>query len=329
MYHVYSNCFLNIAAAHSADATRGLYYARSRSQVLQITPCVVDLPGKKLSFVSEYYSEYESETSPFVSEEYSEYVLTLRATDSYKKSSNLSSEDSGNTRDPSQIRNIASNHANLPESEPLFSNQSGSEYSAENDKSLVLYTRGWVFQDWLLAPRVLVFGKTEICWDCSGLHASEVDPQGLISDAVSELYGQGTGHATTQLRSNPQPGLPLRQRWRQFLREGIADDHPYDMWSDIINQYSKRALTRFTDRLVAITGLAYDLGKTWEGVEYLAGLWSWRMRLGLLWYCVGDSQRHATPVPSWSWASVDGEVMFIEKAMANTDGLAEILDATV
>ena len=33
-------------------------------------------------------------------------------------------------------------------------------------------------------------------------------------------------------------------------------------------------LTKFSDKLVALSGLASDLGRSWDGVDYLAGLWS-------------------------------------------------------
>lgn len=53
-------------------------------------------------------------------------------------------------------------------------------YTPENADSdqMILYTRAWVFQEWLLAPRALVFSKNELLWECSGLNASEKYPEG-------------------------------------------------------------------------------------------------------------------------------------------------------
>ncbi|KAH7123999.1 heterokaryon incompatibility protein-domain-containing protein [Dendryphion nanum] len=42
--------------------------------------------------------------------------------------------------------------------------------------SLILYTRAWVFQEWLLAPRALIFGNEVLLWDCYECIANEIYP---------------------------------------------------------------------------------------------------------------------------------------------------------
>jgi hypothetical protein len=48
-----------------------------------------------------------------------------------------------------------------------------------------LYTRGWVFQERLLAPRVLNFTRNQLFWECNDLHASKSWPAGLPPGTVA------------------------------------------------------------------------------------------------------------------------------------------------
>jgi hypothetical protein len=48
-----------------------------------------------------------------------------------------------------------------------------------------LYTRGWVCQERLLAPRVLNFARDQLFWECNDLHASESWPAGLPPGTVA------------------------------------------------------------------------------------------------------------------------------------------------
>lgn len=94
------------------------------------------------------------------------------------------------------------------------------------------------------------------------------------------------------------------------------------MWSDVISEYSKLQLTMKNDRLAAVAGIATGLQSKCEtDLRYLVGVWddsgsqqgdptilvqthSWLVS-------EGRTQRPANrKVPSWSWAAVDGEIMF-------------------
>jgi hypothetical protein len=47
----------------------------------------------------------------------------------------------------------------------------------------VLYTRAWVLQEAVLAPRTLVYGKGQLFWRCRRMRASELFPRGVPPDA--------------------------------------------------------------------------------------------------------------------------------------------------
>ncbi|PTB52484.1 hypothetical protein M431DRAFT_539234 [Trichoderma harzianum CBS 226.95] len=72
------------------------------------------------------------------------------------------------------------------------------EYLVNNSdvfKHHVLYTRGWVLQEVLLAPRVLRCCREQLYWHCDELRASEIFPNGMPA-SISEDY-----HPVTKYRS--------------------------------------------------------------------------------------------------------------------------------
>jgi hypothetical protein len=89
------------------------------------------------------------------------------------------------------------------------------------------------------------------------------------------------------------------------LRERVEFHHS---WYDMVEQYSTRYLTKGQDKLKAITGIAYFIQSN-TGFKYAAGLWQEALPFNLLWVLSGKAQsRPARPLPTWSWASVDGRI---------------------
>lgn len=84
-------------------------------------------------------------------------------------------------------------------------------------------------------------------------------------------------------------------------------------WQEVVQDFSKRVLTKPTDRLPAISGVASEFSLELQE-PYLAGHWLKSIPGSLMWYrkpTTGRRERPATyRAPSWSWASVDGEVRF-------------------
>lgn len=88
-----------------------------------------------------------------------------------------------------------------------------------------------------------------------------------------------------------------------------------------------RKLTYPSDKLPAISGLAAHFGSFLLGVNYLAGIWECGLIDALCWNLTSfDNVPRYRPeeyrAPSWSWASVDGEVI-----LSHTPS-STILDAT-
>ena len=81
------------------------------------------------------------------------------------------------------------------------------------------------------------------------------------------------------------------------------------MWNNLVQTYSKCALTRSEDKLVALSGLAC-LFQDMTGDEYLARLWKSRLSEFLDWRVYEPARKLSSDyrAPSCSWASLDGPV---------------------
>ena len=152
-----------------------------------------------------------------------------------------------------------------------------------------LYSRGWTFQERLLSPRTIHFGK-QLYWECCFWRASTTFPQTV------DYPGQFPNDFVL--------------RFKQLIpnqTQNVAGNL-HRLWCSVIRDYSGRDFTRPSDRLIALSGVAerlqyiYSLGND----DYLYGLWKPCLPEQLLW-AVEGSQRasldQTNAGPSWSWAS--------------------------
>ncbi|KAK0646885.1 heterokaryon incompatibility protein-domain-containing protein [Cercophora newfieldiana] len=153
-----------------------------------------------------------------------------------------------------------------------------------------LHRRAWVIQEQMLAPRILHFTETQVFWECSLRRYSREIPQG----AFQSITADGA------LKS-------MAPMW-------MSEKNPlYSAWFYLIREYSGADLTRASDKLPAISGLAKIFQRKLDD-EYLAGLWKGNIYTGLLWFAIDRvSHPSAYRAPSWSWASVDGRVRYFQQ----------------
>jgi hypothetical protein len=165
-----------------------------------------------------------------------------------------------------------------------------------------LYTRGWIFQERLLSRRILYFDKNEIRWECGTMQkcecGSELPP--LNFDLCSPSKAQ------------------------RYLRQSLAVEDSsrdiLDWWRKVVVEgYSSLDLTRLTDTLPALSGVAALIHANTKDV-YLAGLWHSRFAESLLWkprnrlthmpsWTFSDAVNNSfvernSQAPTWSWASI-------------------------
>ena len=96
---------------------------------------------------------------------------------------------------------------------------------------------------------------------------------------------------------------------------GANDDSIDAFWRTAVEKYTKCALTKGSDKLNAIWGIA-KLVRDAKGVEYAEGLWEQNLEDQLTWWVVECTLRERPSeskednlkrdIPSWSWASMDG-----------------------
>jgi hypothetical protein len=147
-------------------------------------------------------------------------------------------------------------------------------------QSQPLVKRAWALQERLLARRTLHFSKTEIFWECKNKLACESFP-----DQIPSIL---------------------------FLLEDFNKTEELD-WHYIIRYYTTAKLTYGSDKLVARSGIAKIFQQITKD-QYLAGMWRRGLESTLCWR-VGVNKPleldrpHEERAPSWSWASVDGEII--------------------
>lgn len=100
-------------------------------------------------------------------------------------------------------------------------------------------------------------------------------------------------------------------------------------WYRLLWLYGRRKLTKASDKLPAIAGLADIFSKRLND-EYVAGLWRSRLVEHLLWQGLRCRRVQEYRSPSWSWASMDGiPGLGIIQNHDEKSTLASILDVSV
>lgn len=89
----------------------------------------------------------------------------------------------------------------------------------------------------------------------------------------------------------------------------------YKLWDNLVHTYAKCDITDFSDRLVAIVGLARAFGGLLriQSSEYMYGMWYTRLEREFMWcrqkYPEQGSRPLEDAMPSWSWLSVAQGIM--------------------
>ncbi|KAL1387616.1 heterokaryon incompatibility protein-domain-containing protein, partial [Phyllosticta capitalensis] len=175
---------------------------------------------------------------------------------------------------------------------PYEVEENGSTYTVHYRKSLShffdklddrleptpLLQRAWAYQERLLSPRTLHFGNQELLWECKESTTCQCGVQ-------FRKWGQTC------------PKLDVLCRYGFYSR----------LWHRVVEDYSVLQLTKESDRLPAIAGIAKRVQSLRGSEDYLAGLWRGSLLEDLQWrrYSkLGDislGRRDRSVAPSWSW----------------------------
>ena len=156
-----------------------------------------------------------------------------------------------------------------------------------------------VLQERLLSPRILHFTRNQLFWECSEC------------TLLSETFPHGDSWSNPEKRSDIS----------KVSRKG---DYQFETWAKIVENYTRRNLTKPSDKLPAIAAVAQRVQGAIKH-HYIAGHFRSTLPESLLW-----STSHPSDVPSgqvqkahqqegthedyrgptWSWASCQGEISY-------------------
>lgn len=166
--------------------------------------------------------------------------------------------------------------------------------------SYLLQRRGWVLQEDCLPPRTLHFLSGEVALACcAGMMCECSDAIFRWKDTWKEDEARVNCTSPKIFPANRSPG-------------GRTEIDIIQSWHSIVSMYTSTSLTRESDKLPALSGLAKAMLGNERKDEYFAGLWKSSLKYDLLWRLSSSAVLKPKPyrAPSWSWASVDGTVIF-------------------
>jgi Heterokaryon incompatibility protein (HET) len=205
---------------------------------------------------------------------------------------NASSAEEGFLKDPEQSQYFV-DPINIPVGDggKRLTIAYRSHYKPSKDP---INSRAWTLQERILSRRCLIFSYDGLKWLCREI----------------------------QRNPNGPPEAPIM--FPQILSDATTDDDFRQSWLEIRAEYTSRKMTQPSDKLRAISAITNQIS-TATGWTYLAGLWKEYLFFDLHWNrdresmtpIVGSSETmnrlmsrpEKYRAPSWSWASVDGQVV--------------------
>ncbi|KAK2604476.1 hypothetical protein N8I77_007403 [Diaporthe amygdali] len=184
------------------------------------------------------------------------------------------------------------------------------------EKDGPLARRGWTLQENILSPRHLFYGVNSIHWVCPAGYKSANGMRGMhILDKkypeLSPVLFDGILREKSQAPKCDAEDILLR-------------------YYDLVERYSGRALTVTLDKLPAFSAIAQRLQPILG--DYIAGLWRRDIIRGMWWVAGTNAVR---PLeyrgPSWSWASMDGNIEFTDTSLLREEGPldSQVLDHSI
>lgn len=176
----------------------------------------------------------------------------------------------------------------------------------EDSQSLIWNTRGWTFQEKILAKRILLFTDFQVYYKCSEAIWTEeiIMETGRLSKSIEARTAKYRWAADRPHYAPNGESLVIKLVVPQL---NVDDQWNYlGMFPDYalaVREYTQRTLTKPDDTLIAINGVFRTLQP--DSGEFYFGLPSAYFLQALLWYPEPGSLHIRTnhELPSWTWAS--------------------------
>ncbi|KAI0325396.1 HET-domain-containing protein [Cubamyces sp. BRFM 1775] len=172
-------------------------------------------------------------------------------------------------------------------------------------------SRGWCLQERLLSTRSLVFTTQTLQLRC---HTQTHNVGG-----ADHLGFYDVPRLPDTVFHPDRHVVPGSEEWKDI----------HYRWWEIVEDYTRRKLSKPSDKLVAISALAEMFAPT-LGPGYLAGLWRRTLLTDLFWSCDSPCSLSLTECrgPSWSWAYTNSGVSWWDVWETGVP-FAEIIRCTV
>ncbi|KAK4640932.1 hypothetical protein QC761_608050 [Podospora bellae-mahoneyi] len=182
-----------------------------------------------------------------------------------------------------------------------------------------LFTRGWVFQEQQLAPRILHFSSDQLLWECRQHRACEMFPSGLPQNEMGWGESWRSNPAATVIKGALASARTDGDSSGFYPTLGLS---PWLAWQQVVGHYTRLNLTKAQDALVALGGVARVYQQLYKS-RYVAGHWDEDFVSSLIWRVSTEGHSRNCPfarvqrpehfrtevsqyiAPSWSWASAD------------------------
>mgnify|MGYP005988672949 CR=1 FL=1 len=185
--------------------------------------------------------------------------------------------------------------------------------------------RAWIFQERMLAIRVLHFGPDELSWECLQETVCECAPDQEREPVETMDYKSQVGNYYLSYDLSWRPKLYHNiSYWQQVDEKDLCR-----FWFNLVEKYSQLKLTYPVDSLLAFSGIATEFSKAAK-CRYVAGLWEKTLIQDMCWETPRDRDeedievpaphqlwtkaqfygRFRSDVPSWSWASTSHRVEY-------------------
>lgn len=200
-----------------------------------------------------------------------------------------------------------SSGAQISSSEPAMSYIVRPTQWRENLSYSPLNRRGWVTQERLLAPRVLSFTPRMISWNCGQTETTEIWPRRVFDTPFLKDFVWNRGQLELQYHALSQRGFQFHSQ-RLWGEKDVGE--LIDWWYRLLDDYTGCELTKESDRLVAIAGVARKL-RPIVNDQYVTGLWANTLPWALSWKAYSSEQRQPEAAyysPTFSWAACPGQV---------------------